>query len=83
MQSFAENQRLTQIVNATRAYTLGDDAERILGPTASYFATRSVLWCALFIVVLAPLAARRYSGASRRDDRPWRVYDQLMYQRCD
>ena len=60
MQSFAENQPLTQIVNATRAYSLGDDAERVLGQTASYFATRSVLWCALFIVVFAPLAARRY-----------------------
>ena len=60
MQSFAENQPLTQIVNATRAFTLGDDAERVLGHTAGYFATRSVLWCALFIVVFAPLAARRY-----------------------
>lgn len=60
MQSFAQNQPLTQIVNATRAYSLGDDAERVLGQTAGYFATRSVLWCALFIVVFAPLAARRY-----------------------
>jgi ABC-2 type transport system permease protein len=60
MQSFAENQPLTQIVNATRAYSLGDDAERVLGETAGYFATRSILWCALFIVVFAPLAARRY-----------------------
>ena len=60
MQSFAENQPLTQIVNATRAYSLGDDAERVLGQTAGYFATRSILWCALFIVVFAPLAARRY-----------------------
>jgi ABC transporter DrrB family efflux protein len=60
MQSFAQNQPLTQIVNATRAYSLGDDAERILGHGAGYFATRSVLWCVLFIVVFAPLAARRY-----------------------
>jgi ABC-2 type transport system permease protein len=60
MQSFAENQPLTQIVNATRAYSLGDDAERVLGESAGYFATRSILWCALFIVVFAPLAARRY-----------------------
>jgi len=60
MQSFAQNQPLTQIVNATRAYSLGDDAQRVLGHTASYFATRSILWCALFIVVFAPLAARRY-----------------------
>jgi ABC-2 type transport system permease protein len=60
MQSFAENQPLTQIVNATRAYSLGDDAERVLGHGATYFASRSVLWCILFIVVFAPLAARRY-----------------------
>lgn len=60
MQSFAQNQPLTQIVNATRAYSLGDDAERVLGHGATYFATRSLLWCVLFIVVFAPLAARRY-----------------------
>ena len=60
MQAFAENQPLTQIVNATRAFTLGDDAERVLGESAGYYATRSLLWCALFIVVFAPLAARRY-----------------------
>lgn len=60
MQSFAQNQPLTQIVNATRAYSLGDKAERVLGHGAGYFASRSVLWCALFIVVFAPLAARRY-----------------------
>lgn len=60
MQSFAQNQPLTQIVNATRAYSLGDDAERVLGHGATYFATRSLLWCVLFIVVFAPLAAHRY-----------------------
>jgi ABC-2 type transport system permease protein len=61
MQAFANNQPLTQIVNATRAFTLGDDtAQRVLGHTAGYFAGRSLLWCALFIVVFAPLAARRY-----------------------
>jgi ABC-2 type transport system permease protein len=60
MQSFANNQPLTQIVNATRAYSLGDRAEQVLGHPASYFAVRSIFWCALFIVVFAPLAARRY-----------------------
>jgi ABC-2 type transport system permease protein len=61
MQAFAENQPLTQIVNATRAFTLGDDtAQRILGHSAGYFASRSLIWCALFIAVFAPLAARRY-----------------------
>ena len=61
MQAFANNQPLTQIVNATRAFTLGDEtARRVLGHPAGYFAARSILWCALFIVVFAPLAARRY-----------------------
>lgn len=60
MQAFARNQPLTEIVNATRAFTLGDDAQRVLGHSAGYFATRSALWAVLFIVVFAPLAARRY-----------------------
>jgi ABC transporter DrrB family efflux protein len=60
MQAFARNQPLTQIVSAVRAFTLGDKAQRVLGHPAGYFASRSVLWCALFIVVFAPLAARRY-----------------------
>src|SRR5215210_2196084 len=60
MQAFASNQPLTMIVNATRAYSLGDRAEAILGHPAGYFAIRSVLWCLLFIAVFAPLAARRY-----------------------
>ena len=60
MQAFANNQPLTPIVNATRAFCLGVDAERVLGHSAGYFATRSLVWCALFIVVFAPLAARRY-----------------------
>jgi len=61
MQAFANNQPLTQIVNATRALTLGDEtARRVLGHPAGYFAARSLLWCALFIAVFAPLAARRY-----------------------
>jgi len=61
MQASVNNQPLTMIVNATRAYTLGEvDAVRILGHPAGYFATRSLLWCAVFIVVFAPRAARRY-----------------------
>ncbi len=60
MQGFAQNQPLTQIVNATRAFTLGDKAEAVLGHPASYFAMRSLLWCLLFVAVFAPLAARKY-----------------------
>jgi ABC-2 type transport system permease protein len=60
MQAFANNQPLTQIVSAVRAFTLGDDAQRVLGHPAGYFASRSVIWCLLFIAIFAPLAARRY-----------------------
>jgi ABC transporter DrrB family efflux protein len=60
MQAFARNQPLTLIVNATRGFSLGDDAQRVLGHPAGYFAVRALFWCALFIVVFAPLAARRY-----------------------
>lgn len=60
MQAFARNQPLTQIVSAVRACTLGDKARQVLGHPASYFASRSIVWCVLFIAVFAPLAARRY-----------------------
>ena len=61
MQAFASNQPLTMIVNATRAFTLGDEkALEVLGHSAGYFATRSLIWCVVFIVVFAPLAARKY-----------------------
>ena len=60
MQAFGRNQPLTQLVNATRAFSLGDKAEAILGHSAGYFAVRALLWALLFTVVFAPLAARRY-----------------------
>ncbi|MEA2900942.1 MAG: type transport system permease protein [Actinomycetota bacterium] len=60
MQGFARNQPLTQIVNAVRALSLGDKAQAALGHPAGYFAIRSLLWCALFVVLFAPLAARKY-----------------------
>jgi len=60
LEAFARNQPLTQLVNATRAFSLGDDAQRVLGHSAGYFATRTLFWCALFVVVFAPLAACRY-----------------------
>lgn len=60
MQAFAENQPLTQLVNAVRALTLGDQAEAALGHGAGYYTVRAVFWMALFVVVFAPLAARKY-----------------------
>ncbi len=60
MQAFARNQPLTQLVNATRAFSLGGRAQAVLGHGPGYFAVRSVLWSALVAAVFAPLAARRY-----------------------
>lgn len=60
IQPFARNQPLTQLVNAVRAFTLGDKAQQVLGHSAGYFAVRTLFWCALITAVFAPLAARRY-----------------------
>ena len=60
MQAFGRNQPLTQIVNAIRGFTLGDKAQAVLGHPAGYFAVRALLWCALFTLLFAPLAARKY-----------------------
>ena len=60
MEAFARNQPLTQLVDALRAYTLGDRAPEVLGHAAGYFAGRALVWCAVITAVFAPLAARRY-----------------------
>jgi ABC transporter DrrB family efflux protein len=61
MQAFASNQPLTQLVNAVRAFTLGHDkAVAVLGHGAGYYTVRTLFWMVLFVVVFAPLAARKY-----------------------
>lgn len=60
MQSFAQNQPLTHLVNAIRAFTLDDRAGALLAHPAGYYAGRTLLWMALMVAVFAPLAARRY-----------------------
>ncbi len=59
MQAFAEHQPLTHLVNATRAFAIGD-AEAVLGHSAGYFAIRALLWCVVITAIFAPLAATRY-----------------------
>jgi len=59
-QPFGRNQPLTQLVNAVRAFSLGGRAPAVLGHGAGYFSVRALLWCALFTVVFAPIAAARY-----------------------
>ncbi len=52
LQAFAENQPVTAIVNATRALMVG-------GPTADPV-IKALLWCAALLIVLVPLAVRKY-----------------------
>jgi len=52
LQAFANNQPVTQVINAVRALMLG-------GPTADKV-LHAVLWIVGMLVVLAPLAVRRY-----------------------
>ncbi len=60
MQAFAEHQPLTYMVDAVRALTQGSAAEALLGHSASFYVTRSLLWTAAIVVVFAPLAVARY-----------------------
>jgi ABC-2 type transport system permease protein len=59
MQAFAEHQPLTHLVNATRAFAVGE-SEAVLGHSAGYFAIRALLWCVAITLIFAPLAATRY-----------------------
>lgn len=56
LQAFAKNQPVTVMVDAVRALTLG-------GPTSTPV-IKAVAWCAGLLLVLAPLAVRRYRRAA-------------------
>jgi ABC transporter DrrB family efflux protein len=56
----AEHQPITYMVNAVRALTQGRAAEVLLGHPASYWVTRSLLWCVALVAIFAPLAIGRY-----------------------
>jgi ABC-2 type transport system permease protein len=60
MQTFAEHQPITYMVDAVRALTQGPAAEALLGHPAGYFVTRALLWTALLIAAFAPLAVARF-----------------------
>jgi len=60
MQAFANHQPMTYMVDAVRALALGTDAQAVLGHSASFYVTRSLLWAAGLVVVFAPLAVARY-----------------------
>jgi ABC-2 type transport system permease protein len=60
LQSFAEHQPLTVMVDAVRALTLGDTATAVLGHSTTYYVVASLLWSAGLVLVFAPIAVLRY-----------------------
>jgi len=60
MRGFADHQPITVMVDATRALTEGGAARALLGHSATYYVTGSLLWSAALVAVFAPLAVLRY-----------------------
>ena len=60
MQSFANNQPITYLVDAVRALTLGDSANQLLAHSSGWYVVRSLLWAAGIVTVFAPLAVLRF-----------------------
>lgn len=63
MKAFADNQPVTQVINATRALTIGEPALRIIGHSTGSLVLRSLAWTVGILVVFVPLAVRRYKSA--------------------
>ncbi|HEV8650784.1 MAG TPA: ABC transporter permease [Actinomycetes bacterium] len=60
LQTIAENQPITVMVDAVRALTQGPAAEALLGHGAGFYVVWSLLWAAGIVAVFAPLAVARY-----------------------
>ena len=60
LQVFATHQPLTYMVDAVRSLTLGPHAQALLGHSASYYVTRSMLWTLAIIAVSLPIAVAKY-----------------------
>jgi ABC-2 type transport system permease protein len=63
LQAFAQYQPITMMVDAVRALALGDRAQALLGHSAGWYVTVSLLWAAGFVAVFAPLAVARFRRA--------------------
>ncbi len=61
MQPFAEHQPFTIMVGAVRSLTLGDQAEMLLGHSATWFIVRALLWAVAIVALFGTLATRRFS----------------------
>src|SRR5919109_788235 len=60
LQAVAEHQPITVMVDAVRTLTQGPAAEALLGHSAGYFVTRSLLWSIALVAGFAPLAGGRF-----------------------
>lgn len=60
LQSFAEHQPLTVMINAVRGLTLGPTGAALLNHSTSHYVTRSLLWTAAILTVTVPVAIIRY-----------------------
>jgi ABC-2 type transport system permease protein len=60
LRTVAEVQPITSMIDAVRALTGGTEAEALLGHSAAYFVTRSLIWSAAIVVVFGSIAIARY-----------------------
>jgi ABC-2 type transport system permease protein len=60
VQTFADHQPLTPMVDTIRALTLGPRAEAILGHSAGHYLASSLIWAAAILAVAVPVAVARY-----------------------
>ncbi|MGH2785477.1 MAG: ABC transporter permease [Actinomycetota bacterium] len=60
MQSVAQHQPVTYMVDAVRTLTQGARAEALLGHDTTYYVVRSLLWSVVLVGVFAPIAVARY-----------------------
>jgi ABC-2 type transport system permease protein len=60
LQTFANQQPLTYMVDAVRSLTLGPHAHALLGHPSSYYITRALIWTLAILAVSLPLAVAKY-----------------------
>jgi ABC-2 type transport system permease protein len=60
LQTVAENNPVSYMIDAVRALVGGAQAEALLGHPASYFVSRSLIWSAAIVLVFASIGIARY-----------------------
>ena len=60
LRAIADYQPLTFMINTARGLMLGPDVTRTFAHPLSYYVIGSLLWCAVLVVIFAPLAVRAY-----------------------